>query len=41
MEWALRSQSEDYGCSDFDVEVEQIDPWLARFSGLHIEKKKI
>jgi len=40
VEWALRSQSEDYGCSDFDVEVEQIDPWLARFSGLHIEKEE-
>ena len=38
--WWLRNQSEDFGCSDFEVEVEQVDPWLSRFSSLRMEKEE-
>ena len=38
--WGLRIQSEDFGCSDFEVEVEQVDPWLSRFSSLRMEKEE-
>ena len=38
--WGLRNQSEDFGCSDFEVEVEQVDPWLSRFSSLRMEKEE-
>jgi len=40
VEWELRSQSEDFGFSGFEVEVEQVDPWLSRFSGLRMEKEE-
>ena len=38
VEWALRGQSEDLGFSAVEVEVEQVDPWLSRFSGLQMKK---
>ena len=39
MEWGLRNQSEDFGYSDFEVEVEQVDPWLSRFTSLRMQKE--
>ena len=39
VEWGLRNQSEDFGYSDFEVEVEQVDPWLSRFTSLRMQKE--
>ena len=40
VEWDLRSQAVDFGYSGFGVEVEQVDPWLSRFSGFRMEKEE-
>ena len=39
VKWGLRSQSEDFGYSGFEIEVEQVDPWLTRCSGIRMEKE--
>jgi hypothetical protein len=40
VEWELKSQSEDFGFSGFEVDVEQVDPWLSRLTGLRMEKEE-
>lgn len=40
MEWGLSGVARDSGFSEFEVEVEQVDPWLTRLSQIEMRQKE-